>query len=67
MSEEEWQIIKPLMPWPAWLDGNGGRPGKHCHGLIMDAIRHVADNGCKWRNLPVDFLAHRPCDLHPLV
>ncbi|KAB8188596.1 transposase [Nonomuraea phyllanthi] len=22
----------------------------------MDAIRYVADNGCKWRNLPADFL-----------
>ncbi|TDD14103.1 transposase [Nonomuraea diastatica] len=56
MSDEEWQVIKPLMPWPAWFIGNGGRPGKYCRRLIMDAIRYVVDNGCKWRNLPADFL-----------
>ncbi|WP_431921637.1 transposase [Nonomuraea jabiensis] len=49
MSDEEWQVIKPLMPWPAWLQGNGGRPEKYCRRLVMDAIRYVADNGCKWR------------------
>lgn len=56
MSDEEWQVIKPLMPWPAWLHGNGGRPEKYRRRLIMDAIRYVADNGIKWRNLPADFL-----------
>ncbi|MGP3921229.1 transposase [Nonomuraea sp. 10N515B] len=56
MSDEEWQVIKPLMPWPAWLTGNGERPEKYCRRLIMDAIRYVVDNGCKWRNLPADFL-----------
>ncbi|MFD1548066.1 transposase [Nonomuraea guangzhouensis] len=55
MSDEEWQVIKPLMPWPAWLHGNGGRPEKYCRRRIMDAIRYVVDNGCKWRNLPADF------------
>ncbi|MGJ6969688.1 IS5 family transposase [Streptosporangium sp. G11] len=56
MSDEEWQAIKRLMPWPAWLHGNGGRPEKYCRRLIMDAIRYVVDNGCTWRNLPADFL-----------
>ncbi len=70
MSDEEWQVIKSLMPWPVWLHGNGGRPEKYCRRLIMDAIRYVVDNGCKWRNLPADFLVPwrtRPCDLHSLV
>lgn len=39
MSDEEWQVIKPLMFWPAWLHGNGGRPENR--RLIMDAIRYV--------------------------
>jgi transposase len=56
MSDGEWQAIRPLMPWPAWLHGNGGRPEKYCRRLIMDAIRYVVDNGIKWRNLPADFL-----------
>jgi transposase len=56
MRDAEWQVIGPLMPWPAWLHGNGGRPEKYYRRLIMDAIRYVVDNGCKWRNLPADFL-----------
>ncbi|WP_442942079.1 transposase [Nonomuraea sp. NBC_00507] len=43
MSDAEWQVIKPLMPWPAWLYGNGGRPEKYCRRRIMDAIRYVVD------------------------
>ncbi|WP_425584265.1 transposase, partial [Streptosporangium album] len=53
-------------PRPAWLHGNGGRPEKYCRRLIVDAIRYVVDNGCKWRNLPADFLLvtwnHAPQD-----
>jgi transposase len=55
MTDEEWLVIEPLMPWPTWLDGNGGRPEEYCRRQITDAIRYVADNGCKWRNLPCDF------------
>ncbi|MFC6365383.1 transposase [Nonomuraea thailandensis] len=57
LSDAERQVIEPLMPWPTWLHGKGGRAEKYCRGLIVDAIRYVADNGCKWRNLPADFLA----------
>jgi transposase len=65
MTDAERQAIEPVMPWPAWVTGNGGRPEKYCRRLIVDAIRYVVDNGCKWRNLPA--LAHRPRDLHSLV
>jgi transposase len=54
-TDEEWQVIEPLMPWPTWLDGNGGRPEEYCRRQIVDAIFYIADNGCKWRNLPCDF------------
>lgn len=55
MSDAEWQLMEPLMPSPAWLEGRGGRPEEYCRREIVDAIRYVADNGCKWRNLPADF------------
>ncbi|MEC4020337.1 IS5 family transposase [Streptomyces sp. H27-D2] len=54
-TDAEWQVIESVMPWPAWLDGNGGRPEEYCRRQVVDAIFYVADNGCKWRNLPVDF------------
>ncbi|MRH93644.1 IS5 family transposase, partial [Nocardia sp. SYP-A9097] len=43
------------LPWPVWLDGVGGHPEEHCRREIVDAIFYLADNGCKWRNLPADF------------
>lgn len=46
---------RTLLPWPAWLDGRGGRPEEYCRRQIADAIFCIADNGCKWRNLPCDF------------
>jgi transposase len=32
-----------------------GRPPVWCRRVILDAIFYLADNGCKWRALPVDF------------
>jgi transposase len=55
MTDGEWGIVEPLMPWPAWLDGNGGRPEEYCRRQVADAIGYVVDNGVKWRNLPADF------------
>lgn len=55
MTDAEWQAIEPLLPWPAWLDGYGGHPEEYCRRLVIDALCYVADNGCKWRNLPADF------------
>ncbi|MFF4771898.1 transposase [Microtetraspora fusca] len=59
MTDAEWQAIKPLMPWSAWLTGNGGRPEEYGRRLIVEAIRYVVDSGCRWRNLPADFLPWR--------
>ncbi len=46
------------MPLPAWRWGRGERPEEHCRRAIVDAIRYVVDNGCKWRALPLDFPPH---------
>lgn len=54
-TDAQWQIIDRLLPDPAWLTGQGGRPETHCRRTIVDAIFYVVDNGIKWRALPVDF------------
>lgn len=51
----QWAVLAPLLPWPVWLDGGGGRPEEYCRRQVIDAIFYLADNGCKWRNLPADF------------
>ncbi|MFC6879618.1 MULTISPECIES: IS5 family transposase [Actinomadura] len=51
----EWALIEPLLPVPACRTTAGGRPEKHHRRDIVDAIRYVTDNGCKWRALPHDY------------
>ncbi|MFF4726326.1 IS5 family transposase [Streptomyces mirabilis] len=59
LTEAEWQVIRPLLPVPAWLQGRGGRPEGYCHRVMLDAVRYVVDNGVKWVNLPCDFPPYR--------
>ncbi|MEU2134645.1 transposase [Streptomyces sp. NPDC018352] len=39
--------------------GRGGRPESYCHRVMLDAVRHVVDNGVKWASLPADFPPYR--------
>ncbi|MGW2051982.1 IS5 family transposase [Streptomyces sp. NPDC001858] len=59
LTEAEWQVIRPLLPVPAWLQGRSGRPEGYCHRVMLDAVRYVVDNGVKWVNLPCDFPPYR--------
>jgi transposase len=54
-TDAQWALIDVLLPDPAWLRGQGGRPETHCRRAIVDAIFYVVDNGIKWRALPADF------------
>ncbi|MCU1645140.1 MAG: family transposase [Nocardia sp.] len=54
ITDAQWQVLAPLLPWPAWLDGAGGRPEEYCRRQILDGIFYLADNGCKWGNIPAD-------------
>ncbi|WP_323746800.1 IS5 family transposase [Catenulispora pinisilvae] len=55
LCDSEWVLIAALLPTPAADTLGGGRPEVHCRRTIIDAIFYVADNGCKWRALPIDF------------
>ncbi|MEV5956448.1 transposase [Streptomyces sp. NPDC051987] len=52
MTDAEWQVVRAVLPVPAWLEGRGGRPESYCHRVMLDAVRYVVDNGVKWANLP---------------
>ncbi len=54
-TDAEWALIQPLLPVPACTTASGGHPEKHPRRDIVDAIRYLIDNGCKWRALPADF------------
>lgn len=59
MTDAEWQVVRAVLPVPAWLEGRGGRPESYCHRVMLDAVRYVVDNGVKWANLPADFPPYR--------
>lgn len=50
-TDEEWGILKPLIPAPK----SGGRPAFHPRRDIVDAIFYVKRGGISWRMLPIDF------------
>jgi transposase len=54
-TDAEWALLEPLLPVPAHRTARGGRPEAHHRREIVDAIRYLVDNGCKWRALPTDF------------
>jgi transposase len=54
-TDAEWELLAPLLPAPACTTATGGHPEAHPRREIVDAIRYLVDNGCKWRALPSDF------------
>ena len=51
LNEQEWQLIKPLLPAPSPI----GNPRRVSLREILNAIFYVSDNGIKWRAMPHDF------------
>ncbi|WP_158690671.1 transposase [Streptomyces sp. 142MFCol3.1] len=47
MTDAEWVAVRPLLPVPRWLQGRDGQPEAYCHRALLDAIRHLVDNGTK--------------------
>jgi putative transposase len=50
LTDEEWQILKPLLP----PDKAGGRPRKYPMREVMNGIQYVLRAGCAWRLMPHD-------------
>jgi transposase len=50
LTEEEWQILKPLLP-PV---KSGGRPRKYPMREVLNGLQYVRRGGCAWRLMPHD-------------
>ena len=55
MSDAEWAVTEVTLPAPAWKQGRGGRPARHCRRDVADAIRYLVKEGICWRAMPADF------------
>jgi len=51
LSDEQWQLIRPLLP----VASRVGRPREVCRRDVVNAILYVNRTGCQWRQLPHDF------------
>jgi putative transposase len=51
LSDEQWQVIEPLLPRPSKV----GAPQSIPRRRIIEAILYVNRTGCSWRSLPHDF------------
>ncbi|KPI00485.1 putative transposase IS4/IS5 family [Actinobacteria bacterium OK006] len=49
MTDAEWVVVRPLLPVPGWMQGQGGQPEAYCHRAMLDAIGYLVDNGIKWQ------------------
>jgi putative transposase len=50
LADEEWQILKPLLP----PEKSGGRPRQYPRREVINAIQYVLRGGCAWRLMPHD-------------
>ncbi len=55
LTDAEWVVVRPLLPVPAWMNGQGGRPEGFCHRQMLDAVRYLVAEGVRWASLPADF------------
>ncbi len=54
LSDEEWQLLEPLLPQRRPRDGRGA-PRQRDRRDILDAIFYQIRTGCGWDYLPRDF------------
>ena len=54
MSDDQWELIQPLLPAPKKQSGGPGRPPRDLR-QVVDAIFYVNRTGCPWRYLPKSF------------
>ena len=54
VSDDQWELMKPLLPAPKKQPGGPGRPPRDLR-QVLDGIFYVNRTGCPWRYLPKAF------------
>ena len=55
LRDDQWELIKPLLPVSKSGQGRGGRPRRVCLRQVVDALLYLLVCGCPWRLLPPHF------------
>ena len=59
LSDNQWEVIKPLLPKAKSNKTTGGRPRATDVREVLNAIFYLLRSGCSWRMIPHDFPAWR--------
>jgi putative transposase len=54
MTDEQWELLTPLLPKPKWRPGGPGRQPYELRS-VLNGVFYVTKTGCQWRMLPIDF------------
>jgi putative transposase len=54
LTEEQWGLLRTLLPARKWRPGGPGRPPYDLRGVI-NGIVYLLKTGCQWRMLPREF------------
>ena len=54
LSDEQWDLIRTLLPQPKWQPGSGGRPPLDQRS-VLNGILYLNKTGCQWRMIPTTF------------
>jgi putative transposase len=54
VTEEQWEVLAPLLPQPTWRPGGPGRRPSDLR-QVCNGIFYVTKSGCQWRMVPREF------------
>jgi transposase len=61
LTDEQWEILAPLIPEPVRRAEGRGRPVKHDNRAVLNGILWVVRTGAAWADLPDRFPSGSTC------
>lgn len=61
LTDEQWKLVKPLLPAAKSNGQLGGRPRKTDLREVLNALFYLVRSGCQWRMIPHEFPAWKTC------
>lgn len=60
MTDEQWQMVEPLIPHPSQCVGGRGRP-RRGDRQVLNAILWILRTGSLWKDLPNQYPPYQTC------